>query len=173
MLTHCTALTPGRLLLSYSGILLNEQCRSSWNGIPHSEPCSLRPKMGSQGSASCSHGVPRRLMDATALTDSEVAAAVTREFHRAFDVEQSVIRIPVFRQKDGDIILFVFHHLVVDGTSMPLCFEDEGDVFGRDRRTLTGITFCSGGLSGVRRMGVSAPRRFRLRAFVGLLEKRA
>jgi hypothetical protein len=54
---------------------------------------------------------------------------VTREFKRSFDVQKSMFRIPVFRRNDCDVILFVFHHLVVDGTSVPLCFGELRDLY--------------------------------------------
>jgi SAM-dependent methyltransferase/NAD(P)-dependent dehydrogenase (short-subunit alcohol dehydrogenase family)/acyl carrier protein len=69
------------------------------------------------------------LIDAGGLSEPELADVVTREFQRAFDVRKSVFRILVFRRVDCDIALFVFHHLVVDGTSAPLCFAELRDIY--------------------------------------------
>ncbi len=68
-------------------------------------------------------------VDAAGLSERELADIVTREFQRAFDVRKSVFRILVFRRADCDIVLFVFHHLVVDGTSAPLCFGELRDIY--------------------------------------------
>ena len=72
------------------------------------------------------------LIDATGFTEAEITDAVTREFHRAFDVRESVLRIPVFRQDDNDIILFVYHHLAVDGFSLPVCFEELRELYAAE-----------------------------------------
>ncbi|HEY2469217.1 MAG TPA: condensation domain-containing protein [Terracidiphilus sp.] len=72
------------------------------------------------------------LIDVTRLTEQELAGLVEREFKRAFDMTQSMFRIPVFRRNDCDIVLFVFHHLVVDGTSMPLCFGELRDLYAAE-----------------------------------------
>jgi SAM-dependent methyltransferase/NAD(P)-dependent dehydrogenase (short-subunit alcohol dehydrogenase family) len=64
------------------------------------------------------------LIDVSGLTEREFADLVEREFTRSFDMTKSVFRIPVFRRNDYDVLLFVFHHIVVDGTSMPLSFDE-------------------------------------------------
>jgi hypothetical protein len=69
------------------------------------------------------------LIDATGLTEQDFFDLVEREFNRSFDVTKSVFRMPVFRRNDCDVILFVFHHLVVDGTSMPLCFGELREIY--------------------------------------------
>jgi SAM-dependent methyltransferase/acyl carrier protein len=72
------------------------------------------------------------LVDSGTLSEPELADLVTREFQRAFDVRKSVFRILVFRRVDCDIVLFVFHHLVIDGTSTPLCFADLRDIYAAE-----------------------------------------
>src|SRR5438270_5444400 len=69
------------------------------------------------------------LVDVTGLAEQDFADMVSREFKRPFDVQKSMFRIPVFRRNDCDVILFVFHHLVVDGTSVPLCFGELRDLY--------------------------------------------
>jgi NAD(P)-dependent dehydrogenase (short-subunit alcohol dehydrogenase family) len=69
------------------------------------------------------------LIDAAGLNEQEFAGLVEREFNRSFDVTKSVFRIPVFRRDDCDVLLFVFHHIAVDGTSMPLCFGELRDMY--------------------------------------------
>jgi hypothetical protein len=69
------------------------------------------------------------LVDAAGLSEQELADLVEREFTRSFDMTKSVFRIPVFRRNDCDVLLFVFHHIVVDGTSMPLSFGELRDMY--------------------------------------------
>ncbi|HEY1577814.1 MAG TPA: condensation domain-containing protein, partial [Terracidiphilus sp.] len=69
------------------------------------------------------------LIDVSGLTEREFADLVEREFTRSFDMTKSVFRIPVFRRNDYDVLLFVFHHVVVDGTSMPLSFGELRDMY--------------------------------------------
>jgi hypothetical protein len=69
------------------------------------------------------------LIDVTGLTEQEFAGLVEREFKRSFDVAKSVFRIPVFRRHDCDVILFIFHHIAIDGTSMPLCLGELRDMY--------------------------------------------
>ncbi len=72
------------------------------------------------------------LIDAAEISEQELAGFAMREFQRPFDIRKSTFRIPVFRRKDCDIILFVFHHMVVDGTSMPLCLQELRDLYAAE-----------------------------------------
>jgi SAM-dependent methyltransferase/NAD(P)-dependent dehydrogenase (short-subunit alcohol dehydrogenase family) len=69
------------------------------------------------------------LTDVSGLSEREFADLADREFIRSFDMTKSVFRISVFRRNDCDVLLFVFHHIVVDGTSMPLCFGELRDIY--------------------------------------------
>lgn len=65
-----------------------------------------------------------QFIDATGLNDAELKDHVIREFRRPLDLDRCVLRIPVFHRKDSDVVLFVFHHIAVDGDSLPLCLAD-------------------------------------------------
>ncbi|MGC2619397.1 MAG: KR domain-containing protein, partial [Acidobacteriaceae bacterium] len=64
------------------------------------------------------------LIHVPGLTDDEIAEVVTREHRKAFNVEESVLRITVFRRAQTDIAVISVHHLAVDASSMGFCIED-------------------------------------------------
>ena len=75
------------------------------------------------------------LIHVPGLTDDEIAEVVTREHRKAFNVEESVLRITVFRRAQTDIAVISVHHLAVDASSMGFCIEDLAKLYAAELGT--------------------------------------
>src|SRR5579871_1696183 len=64
------------------------------------------------------------LVDAAGWTEEKLKDRVTEEFQRGFPIDQPMVRIRVFRTTGRDVLLFAVDHLIVDASSIQICFED-------------------------------------------------
>ena len=65
-----------------------------------------------------------KLVDAVDWPEEKVKDRLTEEFQREFLIDQPMVRVRVFRAADKDILLFTVDHLIIDATSVQICFED-------------------------------------------------
>jgi NAD(P)-dependent dehydrogenase (short-subunit alcohol dehydrogenase family)/acyl carrier protein len=64
------------------------------------------------------------LLDVPEGPEEKLKERVLEEFDHSFSSDRPMMRIRVFREQDRDVILFAVDHLVVDASSMLICFED-------------------------------------------------
>ena len=65
-----------------------------------------------------------RVVDAATWKDSELREEVIRDYQRPFTLDRPAVRVSVFRQPSGDLLLITVHHLLFDAWSMKILFED-------------------------------------------------
>ncbi len=73
-------------------------------------------------------GVRADLVDARAMSPAEFDALLTAESVRPFDLRADrVLRVTVYERPDGErVLLFVAHHIAIDGWSFYVCLEELG-----------------------------------------------
>src|SRR6185312_135692 len=64
------------------------------------------------------------LIDATGWNEGQLRDAASREFGRPFALDQPLLRIRIFRGADSDLIVIAVHHLVIDASSLQICFAE-------------------------------------------------
>jgi malonyl CoA-acyl carrier protein transacylase len=64
------------------------------------------------------------LVDAAGWPEETLKDRVMEEFQRGFPIDQPMVRIRVFRTTGRDVLLFAVDHLIVDASSVQICFED-------------------------------------------------
>jgi hypothetical protein len=64
------------------------------------------------------------LIDAMAWNDAMLREAVTREFGCTFALDRPLLRVRVFRGSESDLIVFDVHRLVIDASSIQICFAE-------------------------------------------------
>jgi SAM-dependent methyltransferase/aryl carrier-like protein len=64
------------------------------------------------------------LIDAGGWSEVELRESLAREFTRTFALDKPPLRITVFRCAASDVILFNVDHLIVDASSLHICFAD-------------------------------------------------
>jgi hypothetical protein len=70
-------------------------------------------------------GIPDlALINATEWNEGQLREAARGEFSHPFALDQSLIRVRVFRAEDFDLILLAVHHLVIDASSLQICFAE-------------------------------------------------
>jgi len=94
------------------------------------------------------------LIDATGWTEENLKQRVMEEFSPGFQIDRPMVRIRVFRCAGQDVMLFVVDHLIIDASSLQICFEDlkrlyPAELTGSD----AGLKPLRGGLPRFREMG--------------------
>ncbi len=64
------------------------------------------------------------LIDASGWTEESLKERVMEEFRPGFLIDRPMVRIRVFRSAGQDVVLFVVDHLIIDASSLQICFED-------------------------------------------------
>ncbi len=69
------------------------------------------------------------LFDAPEGFGQKLEQWVLEEFNRSFSSDRPMMRIRVFRTRQGDVMLFAVDHLIVDASSLLICFEDLKELY--------------------------------------------
>jgi acyl transferase domain-containing protein len=69
------------------------------------------------------------LFDAPEGHEEKLEERVLEEFNRSFSSDRPMMRIRVFRARQRDVILFAVDHLIIDASSLLICFEDLKELY--------------------------------------------
>jgi hypothetical protein len=64
------------------------------------------------------------LINAAGWDEGQLREAARREFSQPFALDESLLRLRVFRGTDSDLIIVAVHHLVIDASSLQVCFAE-------------------------------------------------
>ena len=73
------------------------------------------------------------LVDAVGWTEEQLRTRVLVEFQEGFAIDQPMMRMRVYRTNENrDIFMFSVDHLIVDASSLMICFEDLREYYGAE-----------------------------------------
>ncbi len=79
-------------------------------------------------------------INATAKSESDLKQTVVNSARKPFDLEQGpLIRVEVFRQNEGSVLLIVIHHIIFDGLSTGILLDELTQLYSARMRGIPAI----------------------------------